>query len=411
MKKKIKSKNMIKVVVAIVVAGIFSLGGNIASINAISNINSKDIQQSDGWTMQNNKWYYYQNAIKKTGWLKENSNWYWLKSDGTMASKEWVSIDGTWYMFYENGKMFSNEWYKDNNSNWYWLKSSGAMASNEWYKDNNSNWYWLKSGGNMASDEWVSINGTWYMFYGNGKMFSNEWYRDCNGNWYWLKSGGAMASNELIKINNVWYKFEASGNYKTKNSENIARINECDFLNVRKGASSNDSIVGCVYTGEYVEILEKSYNGWYKIQSGKMITGWVNSKYITVQSDTNSRTAKVIEVAKNQIGKPYEWGGDGPNSFDCSGLTSYAYKQGANVTLPRVSREQANVGTSINKADLKSGDLIFFAADGKSVNHVALYIGNSQYIHAPRPGEFVRVDKTTTSYFANNYFSAKRIIN
>ncbi|MFC8365016.1 NlpC/P60 family protein [Streptomyces griseorubiginosus] len=99
-----------------------------------------------------------------------------------------------------------------------------------------------------------------------------------------------------------------------------------------------------------------------------------------------TRAAKALAFARAQIGKPYVWGATGPGSYDCSGLTQAAWKA-AGVTLPRVTYDQVNAGTTVSLADAQPGDLVFFY-DG--ITHVGLYIGNGMMIHAPKPGAYVR---------------------
>ena len=150
------------------------------------------------------------------------------------------------------------------------------------------------------------------------------------------------------------------------NSPMSATVDQCDFLNVRSGASANDAVVGKINTGDKVQ--------------------------------------NVLNLAFKQQGKPYKWGATGPNSFDCSGFTSYVYKNGAGVNLPRVSRSQATVGKKVSRAELKPGDLVFFGSGG-SINHVGLYVGDSKFIHSPQTGDVVKV---TSMAPGTNY--AKRLI-
>ncbi|MEW2619560.1 NlpC/P60 family protein [Streptomyces sp. NPDC048106] len=103
----------------------------------------------------------------------------------------------------------------------------------------------------------------------------------------------------------------------------------------------------------------------------------------------SGRAASAFAAAQAQIGKPYVYGATGPSSFDCSGLTSYAYAQ-AGVSIPRTSQEQANIGTRIySQSQLKVGDLVFFYSD---IHHVGLYAGNGQVLHAPHTGASVRYE-------------------
>ncbi|MET9900126.1 NlpC/P60 family protein [Streptomyces sp. NPDC006446] len=99
-----------------------------------------------------------------------------------------------------------------------------------------------------------------------------------------------------------------------------------------------------------------------------------------------TKAAKALTFLRTQIGKPYVWGATGPDSYDCSGLTQAAWKA-AGVSLPRVTYDQVNAGTTVSLADAQPGDLVFFYDD---ISHVGVYIGNGMMIHAPKPGAYVR---------------------
>jgi cell wall-associated NlpC family hydrolase len=94
-----------------------------------------------------------------------------------------------------------------------------------------------------------------------------------------------------------------------------------------------------------------------------------------------------IDTAMAQRGKPYVWAASGPGSFDCSGLTAYAYGK-AGIALPHSSAVQATMGKAVSRADLQPGDLVFFYSP---VSHVGIYIGNGQMVHAPTSGDVVKV--------------------
>src|SRR3954453_10390613 len=100
--------------------------------------------------------------------------------------------------------------------------------------------------------------------------------------------------------------------------------------------------------------------------------------------------AKVaVWTALAQRGDPYVWGGGGPSSFDCSGLTQYAWGK-AGVYLPHSSRMQSTMGRAVSKSSLRPGDLVFFYSP---VSHVAMYIGAGYIVQAPHSGDVVRMTK------------------
>ncbi|WP_328564612.1 C40 family peptidase [Streptomyces coelicoflavus] len=107
----------------------------------------------------------------------------------------------------------------------------------------------------------------------------------------------------------------------------------------------------------------------------------------------SGRAAAAFAAAQSKIGTPYVYGATGPSSFDCSGLTSWAYAQ-AGVGIPRTSQAQTGAGTRISSmSQLQVGDLVFFFND---LHHVGLYAGNGQVLHAPRTGTNVRYESMST---------------
>ena len=102
---------------------------------------------------------------------------------------------------------------------------------------------------------------------------------------------------------------------------------------------------------------------------------------------SSSAAQKAVDTALAQRGDMYLYGATGPDRFDCSGLTSFAYKA-AGITIPRTSKAQSTFGTPVSKADLKPGDLVFFYSP---VSHVGMYIGNGQMVHSSSAGKPVAV--------------------
>ncbi|CEO16103.1 cell wall hydrolase [[Clostridium] sordellii] len=126
-------------------------------------------------------------------------------------------------------------------------------------------------------------------------------------------------------------------------------------------------------------------------------------------NNANAASA-VVNMAYSKLGSPYVWGAEGPNTFDCSGLTSYVFRNAAGVSLPRTSGSQYGVGTSVSKANLQPGDLVFFSTGGGGISHVGIYVGGGQMIHAPQTGDVVKVSNINSSYWQNAYVGAKRVL-
>jgi len=106
----------------------------------------------------------------------------------------------------------------------------------------------------------------------------------------------------------------------------------------------------------------------------------------TVNVPASGGAATAIAAAKSKLGSPYVWAASGPSSFDCSGLTMWAWAQ-AGVSLPHSSSMQYSSGSKVSVSSLQPGDLVFY---GSPIHHVALYVGGGQVIHAPQTGDVVR---------------------
>lgn len=114
----------------------------------------------------------------------------------------------------------------------------------------------------------------------------------------------------------------------------------------------------------------------------------------------NARAQAAVDAALSQVGKPYQWGASGPDSYDCSGLTMWAWAH-AGVSLPHNSGMQYNSTPRVPQNDWQPGDLLFF---GDPIHHVAMYIGNGQMVEAPYTGSRVRVN----SAYRSDYVGAGR---
>ncbi|MFJ8719753.1 C40 family peptidase [Streptomyces violaceus] len=105
----------------------------------------------------------------------------------------------------------------------------------------------------------------------------------------------------------------------------------------------------------------------------------------------------VIKAAMGKVGRPYVWGATGPNSFDCSGLMVWAYKQ-QGVNLPRTSQSMASFGQPVSAKNIKPGDLVTSNWGSGPSSHVGMYVGNGKILHAPGTGKTVRVANLDASY-------------
>ena len=234
---------------------------------------------------------------------------------------------------------------------------------------------------------------------------------------------------EILETSNGWHKIKTSngtigwvsGSYISVSSGSTSQTSykatvTATSLNVRSGAGTSYSVITKLSKGTVVDVIESASNGWKKIKTSNGTTGWVSGDYLTkgvVENSTSStnKVQAVLDLAEKQLGKPYVWGAEGPNSFDCSGLIYYVYKNAAGITLPRTSAAQYSAGVAVSKSNLKAGDLIFSSTDGTgNITHVAIYVGNGKMIHAPRSGKNVEKVNMNTNYWNKAYVGARRVL-
>lgn len=124
------------------------------------------------------------------------------------------------------------------------------------------------------------------------------------------------------------------------------------------------------------------------------------------QQVSRSSNPTLVDNARSLIGIPYVFGGTSRNGFDCSGYTQYVF-EGSDISLPRTSSEQFNVGSSVMKDQLQTGDLVFFTTYASGPSHVGIYIGGGTFVHASNSG--VRTTSLSDSYYASRYVGARRV--
>ena len=111
------------------------------------------------------------------------------------------------------------------------------------------------------------------------------------------------------------------------------------------------------------------------------------------------------------LGTKYRYGGRSPETgFDCSGLVAHVFEQAWGVALPRQSKSQASVGEPVAKLqDLEPGDLVFYNTRRSRYSHVGIYVGDRRFVHAPRPGQRVRVENVDKPYWRARFNGARRL--
>jgi len=186
-----------------------------------------------------------------------------------------------------------------------------------------------------------------------------------------------------------------------------------DGLNIRSSWSKDSDILGVVPYGTELNVTGICENGWVRIDyKGK--TGYVNGDYVDeyqeVDHSANATAVEIAEYAMQFIGYPYIYGAESPSSgFDCSGLVYYVYGQ-YGYTLYRVADDQMDYnGTAVSRDNLQVGDLVFFGS-GSYADHVGIYIGNNNFVHAANPSSGVRISSMNETYYATRYLCARRIV-
>ncbi|ADY54862.1 NLP/P60 protein [Syntrophobotulus glycolicus DSM 8271] len=139
---------------------------------------------------------------------------------------------------------------------------------------------------------------------------------------------------------------------------------------------------------------------------GPLTQNALNSAYAKVRT---TEANDIVSTAQKYYGYPYQWGGTSPTTgFDCSGFTKYVFAQNG-ITLPRISRDQYTVGTSVSFSNLLPGDLVFFSCSKSGiVDHVGIYIGNNQFINASSSKGVTAY--TFGTYWKSVYLGAKRVV-
>ncbi|MBR3806908.1 MAG: C40 family peptidase [Lachnospiraceae bacterium] len=205
-----------------------------------------------------------------------------------------------------------------------------------------------------------------------------------------------------------------SGEYLLTGMEAVVKARElvqkkakvtCDSLKVREEASTEAEVIMTVAKGEKLDVLEED-GEWVKVDlDGQEV--YVFGEYVEVSEDLDTALTitevlygegvsdvrvELCEYAKQFVGNPYVWGGTSlTKGADCSGFVLSVFAK-FGVTLPHYSVSQSQEGTKVAIEDVLPGDLIFYS-NGKQINHVAIYIGNGQVIHASSPKTGIKISK------------------
>ena len=227
---------------------------------------------------------------------------------------------------------------------------------------------------------------------------------------------------------------QASSEEQQKQSTKTMYANSTT-VNVRKEMSKESGIVAQISQNTAVEVISEE-GGWYKVKvngkEGYIATNLLSNEKTQVTTSSRGSTgtrreqntnkqenaapvanpgkgATVVETAKKYIGYSYKYGASGPTSFDCSGFTSYIFKQHG-ISLNRTAKAQYSNGVAVSRANLQPGDLVMFGPSVSGINHVGIYIGGGKIVHAANPSRGVTIDTINSGYYNNNYVGARRVL-
>ncbi len=224
---------------------------------------------------------------------------------------------------------------------------------------------------------------------------------DSDSEWAHIKSGEVEGY--------VGMEFLLTGPEARIKANAIARtvaIANTDGLNIREEASTDSAVLTQVLKGEKLEYVE-TIGDWVKVSiDGE--DAYVSGEYVIVEDELDTAITMtellygqgvsdvrvdLVEYAKQFVGNPYVWGGTSlTKGADCSGFVLSVFKK-YGISLSHSSKAQANEGTKISSSELMPGDLVFYSNSKGSINHVAIYIGGGQVVHASSPKTGIKISK------------------
>lgn len=128
------------------------------------------------------------------------------------------------------------------------------------------------------------------------------------------------------------------------------------------------------------------------------------------ENTSDERGNELVMYAMSLADTPYRYGGNTVGSgFDCSGYVRHVYAHVLDLELPRTSKQISRVGTPLRPAELRPGDLVFYDTQRNPYSHVGLYIGDGKFVHSPKSGDRIRVERMELDYWKTRYNGARRI--
>lgn len=231
-----------------------------------------------------------------------------------------------------------------------------------------------------------------------------------------------LAINRCISIPQQQSQQNINSSTNSNISESQIMHTNADNVCLRRGPGTGFERISVLSENTSVKVILQ--NGrWVKVKLADGTSGFICSSLVSQgagsvnysrrssddsYSHQSDSKGPLIQTALSCQGLQYRRGGTSRGGFDCSGFTRYIYaKQGVN--LPHSSAAQANLGSPVDKSDLKPGDLVFFHTFRAGISHVGIYVGNDRFVHAATYRRGVRVDSLNSGYYRSRYRCARRI--
>lgn len=323
--------------------------------------------QLNGWQQQDGNTYYYSNGQKAIGVQDINGAQYYFNDQGQQQKDYFLNQDNHTYYFQADGTRLNNGFY----NNWgrtYYFQADGTRLDNGFY----NNWgrtYYFQADGSRLDNNFYNNWGRTYYFGDDGARWDNK-FMNAFGHTYYFGDDGARWDNRFMNAFGRTYYFGNDG----------ARLDNSLYTNWgHQYYFGND---GALVQNSDVTVSGKKYHA-------------DNEGILTEKNNVDTK----VDRALSQRGVPYVWGGNTPAGFDCSGLVQWAYGLGSNY---RTTYQQATLGTHQRDVmNAPKGSLLFFGSDGAPY-HVAISLGNGTYVHAPEPGDVIKIGYSR--YFKPSFF-------
>lgn len=236
----------------------------------------------------------------------------------------------------------------------------------------------------------------------------------CNAEVMWVRKKLATILASVILTSAFAASASAAVQYETEVTAGV---------NFRTKPSTSSSVIRLIPRGEDIHVIQKINSYWLKIQDKRGTTGYIsaNSKYTEYKAPTPPPASastirnKVVTVAKSYNGDfDYKYGAEpwttNNRYTDCSAFTKLVFDK-VGIEIKRSSRDQAKQGTYVSKSNVKLGDLVFFDTNNDDViNHVGIYIGNGNFIHANPTLDGVGINNFNSGFWERAYVTARKVI-